>query len=122
MNICTNHGLCALAATVYLTLMGKKGLRTVAEINLKKTDYLKNKLCKLKGYKIRFNGNTFNEFVLQCPQPAKDIQEKLLQEKILAGHPLGQDYPELKNSLLISVTEANTVEEMDSFVEKLKGL
>lgn len=121
-NICTNHGLCALAATVYMTLMGKKGLRELAEINLKKTDYLKNKLAKLKGYTIPFGGDTFNEFALQCPRPANRIQEKLIQEKILAGHPLTSDYPELENSLIISATETNTVQEMDSFVEKLEGL
>ncbi|MFQ5673587.1 MAG: aminomethyl-transferring glycine dehydrogenase subunit GcvPA [Nitrospinales bacterium] len=118
-NICTNHGLCALAATIYLALMGKKGLRELAVTNLKKTDYLKNKLAKLKGYNIRFGGDTFNEFVLQCPQPADTVRETLLREKILAGHPLGRDYPELEDCLLLSATETNTATEIDRLAEIL---
>ena len=84
-----------------------------------KSGYLKNRLAKLEGYSIRFSSDTFNEFVLECPEPAEGVRDKLLQENILAGLPLGRFYPELSNSLLLCATEVNTVEEMDRLAEKL---
>jgi len=121
-NICTNQGLCALAVTVYLTVMGKEGLRELAVLNLRKAEYLKNKIEKLEGYKIRFASDTFNEFVVECPRPASEILTALRQEKIIAGHPLGADYPEMENSLLLCVTEVNTASEIDRLAEKLETL
>ncbi len=121
-NICTNQGLCALAATIYLATMGKQGLRETALLNVRKADYLKNRLRKIKGYKIRFDADTFNEFVLECPKPAEEIRDALMQEKILAGLPLGPYYPELKNGLLLCATELNTQEEMDHLADKLSGM
>ena len=121
-NICTNQGLCALAATIFLCVMGKQGMRELAEMNLKKADYLKNRLSKLKGYSIRFQADTFNEFVLECPQPAETVRDKLLDEKILAGLPLSNFYPELEKSLLLCATEVNTAEEMDRLAERLETL
>lgn len=118
-NICTNQGLCALAVTVYLTIMGKEGLRELAELNLRKAAYLKSKLEKLEGYKIRFASNIFNEFVVECPRPASEVLTALQKEKIIAGHPLGPDYPEMENCFLICVTETNTASEIDLLVEKL---
>lgn len=121
-NICTNQGLCALAATIYLSTMGKQGLREAALMNLEKADYMKNKLAKLKGYNVKFTGDTFNEFVLECPKPAQVIQQKLLQEKIIAGIPLECHYPELPNTLLLCATEINTADEIDRLAEKLAGM
>lgn len=121
-NICTNQGLCALSATIYLAYMGKQGLRDLAILNLKKADYLKNKLAKVSGFEIAFSSDTFNEFVLRCPRPAIEIRDNLLQEKIIAGFPLAEDYPELKNSLLLCATEANSREEMDRLVDKLASM
>lgn len=121
-NICTNQGLCALAATVYLATMGKEGLRDLAIRNLQKADYLKNKLSKLDKFSIKFDGDSFNEFVLECPEPAESVREKLLQERIVAGEPLGRHYPDLNNSLLLCATEMNTIEEMDRLAEKFGGL
>ena len=121
-NICTNQGLCALAATVYLAVMGKQGLRELAVLNLRKADYLKNKLSKAGGFEIRFNADTFNEFVLKCPKPATEVRDSLLEHKILAGLPLGGHYPELADSLLLCATEMNTVEAIDRLTEKLEGI
>ena len=118
-NICTNQGLCMLAATIYLAVMGKQGLRELALLNLRKADYLKNKLSKMKGFSVRFNSDTFNEVVLRCPRPATEIRDALLEYKILAGLPLGDYYPELADSLLICTTELNTVEAIDRLAEKL---
>ncbi len=121
-NICTNQGLCALAATVYLAVMGKQGLRELAVLNLRKADYLKNKLSKVGGFEIRFNADTFNEFVLKCPKPATEVRDSLLEHKILAGLPLGGHYPELADSLLLCATEMNMVEAIDRLTEKLEGI
>jgi glycine dehydrogenase subunit 1 len=121
-NICTNQGLCALAASIYLATMGKNGLKELAELNLKKAHYLKTKLAKISGYSVKFSGETFNEFVLECPKPAKEIQEALLEQNIIAGVPLGGDYSELENGLLVCVTETNSVEEMDRFATALEKL
>lgn len=121
-NICTNQGLCALAVTIFLATMGKQGLREIALLNVRKSDYLKNRLRKIKGFKIRFDADTFNEFVLECPKPAAQIRDALMQEKILAGLPLEPHYPELKNCLLLCATELNTQEEMDHLADKLSGM
>jgi glycine dehydrogenase subunit 1 len=121
-NICTNQGLCALAATIYLSVLGKSGMRETAVQNVRKSEYLKNKLEKLPGWKIKFSADTFNEFVLQCPQPAESVRDKLIQHKILAGAPLGRHYPELADCLLLCVTETNTVEEMDRLTDKLAAI
>jgi len=119
-NICTNQGLCALAVTVYLAVMGKQGLRELALFNLRKADYLKNKLSKVSGFEIQFSADTFNEIVLKCPRPANEIRDALLEHKILAGLPLGEYYPELTNSLLLCATEMNTVESIDRLADKLE--
>jgi glycine dehydrogenase subunit 1 len=118
-NICTNQGLCMLAATIYLAVMGKQGLRELALLNLRKADYLKNKLSKMKGFSVRFNSDTFNEVVLRCPRPATEVRDALLGYNILAGLPLGNYYQELADSLLICTTELNTVEAIDRLAEKL---
>ena len=85
-------------------------------------DYLKNKLSKVGGFEIRFNADTFNEFVLKCPKPATEVRDSLLEHKILAGFPLGGHYPELADSLLLCATEMNTVEAIDRLTEKLEGI
>jgi len=121
-NICTNQALCALAATIFLAIMGKRGLREIALLNLRKADHLKNRLAKIPGFKIRFGGDTFNEFVLECPGPVKDIQAALLENKILAGWPLEASYPELSNCLLLTATEMNSVEEIDRLADTLETL
>ncbi len=121
-NICTNQGLCALAVTVYLAVMGKQGLRELALLNLRKADYLKNKLSKVSGFEIQFSAETFNEIVLKCPRSANEIRDALLEHKILAGLSLGEYYPELADSLLLCATEVNTVESIDRLADKLEAI
>lgn len=121
-NICTNQGLCALAATVYMAAMGKEGMREVAVQNLQHADYMKNKLSKLKGFQVKFSGETYNEFVLECPQPAEEIRDALLEDKIVAGLPLGPLYPELENSLLLCATELTSPDQIDRLGDRLASL
>ena len=121
-NICTNQGLCALAATIFLSTLGKQGLREMATLNVRKAHYLKNRLAHISGFKIKFGTNTFNEFVLECPHPAEEVLQKLKQDHIIGGYPLEQHYPELKSSLLVCATELNSQEEMDRLADKLEEI
>jgi glycine dehydrogenase subunit 1 len=119
-NICTNQGLMALAAAAYLSLMGKQGLRRAAELCYHKAHYAAAKLGALQGYKIWNDGPFFNEFVVACPQPVSRINAHLLEDhEILGGYDLGQDYPELKDHMLVAVTEMNTREEIDELASAL---
>ena len=117
-NICSNEALCALAAGVYLAALGKN-LKRLAELNIYKTQYLKNKLLKLKGWKEVFTAPVYNEFVLRCPD-ARLVNEKLQNEGIIGGYELHKNYPELKNTLLFCATEMLTKEDMDRVIMILK--
>src|SRR5574341_175567 len=118
-NICTNQGLLALAAAVYLSLLGKSGMRQVAELCYHKAHYAAEQLSKIKGMGLCFGEPFFHEFALCVDRPAKEVNAHLLEHGILGGYDLGQDYPSLKNHLLIAVTEMNTKEEIDALVEAL---
>jgi glycine dehydrogenase subunit 1 len=119
-SICTNQQLCALAATVYLSLMGKNGLPKVANLCLRKAHYLAERLSGVPGFGLMFPGPFFKEFVLKTPVAPKEIIRVMLAEKIFAGIDLSRFDYGLRNGLLIAVTEKRTREEMDRFVEVLK--
>ncbi len=116
-NICTNQSLCALAATIYLCLLGKKGLRALALQNLAKAHYAARRLQSIPGVGIPFGGPFFNEFVVRTPGDAEEHLEELREEKIVGGIPLARFYPELKNHLLICVTEMVRKEAIDRMAE-----
>ncbi|MBI4483946.1 MAG: aminomethyl-transferring glycine dehydrogenase subunit GcvPA [Acidobacteria bacterium] len=118
-NICTNEGLCALMAAIYLCTLGKQGLREVAELNLQKTSYAASLIARLPGYRVRFSGPYFNEFVMDCPADPVKINGRLAEEKIVGGLPLGQFYPELENGMVLCVTERCRKEEIDHLVHVL---
>jgi len=119
-NICTNQGLMALASAVYLSVLGQTGLRQVAELSYHKAHYAAQELSKIKGFGLCFMDPYFHEFSLCCPKPVSELNEHLLEHGILGGYDLGQDYPALKDHMLIAVTEMNTKEEIDALVEVLK--
>ena len=118
-NICTNQGLLALATAVYLSLLGKSGLRQVAELCYQKAHYAAREITKLGDFRITFKEPFFHEFTLECPKPATEINAYLLEHGILGGYDLGQDYPQLRNHLLVAVTEMNSKEQIDTLVEVL---
>ncbi len=118
-NICTNQGLMMLAATVYLATLGKQGLRDVATQCLHKAHYAAEKLSAVPGYQLRFEAPFFHEFVLQCPTDAEAVAAKLTEYGILGGYPLGRDYPELRDCLLVAVTERRTREEIEDYADAL---
>lgn len=123
-NICTNQGLMALAATVYLAALGKQGLRRVAELNYHKAHYAARQIDALDGYTVRQDKPFFNEFVVQCPGPVPAINAylrsgRVRDTQILGGYDLSEDYPELGDAMLVAVTEMNSKAEIDLFVEAL---
>jgi glycine dehydrogenase subunit 1 len=121
-NICTNEALCALAAAIYLSLLGKSGLRKIAELCLQKSHYAAEQISKIDGFKLKFQNPFFKEFVIETPMPAKRVIKLLLKKNILAGIDLSTFDGKLKNCLLVSVTEKRTKEEIDCLVESLRGL
>ena len=118
-NICTNQGLMALAVTAYLCSVGRAGLKQVAELCYHKAHYAAQSIGQLEGYKIWNQGEFFHEFVVGCPRPVADLNRALLDHDIIGGYDLGQDYPELREHMLIAVTELNPKEEIDELVEVL---
>lgn len=120
-NICTNQGLMALAAAVYLSLMGKSGMRSVAELCYHKAHYAAQQINALDGYSADMSKPFFKEFMVRCPKPVAEINEFLLGEwGIVGGYDLGRDYPTHQNTMLVAVTEMNTREQIDGLVAALK--
>lgn len=117
-NICSNQALNALAASVAMTALGKKGVKEMAIQNIQKAHYAKN-VFQEKGFSIAFDGPHFNEFIVKLRQPVSEVNEKLLEKGIIGGYDLSRDYPELKNHMLVAVTELRTKEEIDHFVKEL---
>jgi glycine dehydrogenase subunit 1 len=118
-NICTNQGLLALASAIYMSVLGKTGMRQVAELCYHKAHYAAGQLSKLDGMGLCFTEPYFHEFALCVGQPVEQVNAHLLEHGIIGGYDLGQDYPALKDHMLVAVTEMNTKEEIDALVEVL---
>lgn len=120
-NICTNQGLIALTSTVYMSLLGKQGLRQVAELCYHKAHYAAECINNIPGFSVNMDIPFFHEFIVQCPEDrgVDEINAYLLEQGILGGYNLGKDYPELNNHMLIAVTEMNTRADIDTLCEVL---
>ncbi|MGA3175992.1 MAG: aminomethyl-transferring glycine dehydrogenase subunit GcvPA [Candidatus Acidiferrum sp.] len=119
-NICTNQALCALAATVHLTLLGKEGLREMAEQNLAKAQFALKELLTIPGVKRTFTAPFFNEFVVELPRSVKMVNAELLKEKIVGPFVLGSAYPELTKHALVCVTETTSRAEIERMVAAVR--
>jgi glycine dehydrogenase subunit 1 len=118
-NVCTNQGLLALRASVYMAAMGPRGMREAAQQCFNKTSYLVDRL-KSVGIERKFPQQPFfNEVLVKLNAPAEEILDKAHTAGVLAGYPIGRDYPELSDCLLIAVTEKRTKAELDRLVELL---
>jgi glycine dehydrogenase subunit 1 len=118
-NICTNQAWCALRATIYLELLGRRGLRELAQQNFYKANYLQEELVRIPGVSLRFQGPVFNEFVIQLPVAPARLEPYFRENKIIPGLTLEEDYPELKNCLLLCATEVHPKETLDRLVNVL---
>lgn len=121
-NICTNEALNALAATVYLSAMGKRGLRRVAEICAQKSHYAAEAIDALKGFELAYSHPFFKEFVVRCPRPAPEVNRFLLEKGIIGGYDLGKIQPKLGDCMLLCVTEMNTRGEIDRLAQTLEAV
>lgn len=117
-NICSNQALNALAASVAMTALGKKGVKEMAVANIQKAHYAKKAFIK-NGFELVFDGPAFNEFIVKLNKSVKDVNKALLQKGIIGGYDLGHDFSELENHMLVAVTELRTKEEIDTFVKEL---
>jgi len=121
-NICTNQGLFALRAAVYLSAVGPQGLRETAERCLQNAHYAARELTKIPGVRLAFNQPFFKEFTLLLPVDPRSILPELCRRGIHAGLPTGRWYPELAHGLTIAVTEKRTRAEIDSLVSALRDV
>ena len=120
-NICTNQALIALAANMYLSLLGKYGLREVATQCLQKAAYLRAKLREVSAVELPFDGPVYNEFVVRTPFPTTEILADLEHEKFLGGIPLGQFFAGHERDFLVAVTELHTREQLDRYAAALSA-
>jgi len=120
-NICTNQALCALAATVHLSLLGKEGIREMAEQNLAKAQFALSELEKIPGVKRSFAAPFFNEFAVELPRSVKMVNAELLKSKIVGPFVLGTAYPELSKHALVCVTETTSRAEIERFTAAVKA-
>lgn len=117
-NICSNQGLCATMASMYMASVGGTGLRRLAQLNFNKAEYLKAALVAA-GCAIAFDAPTFNEFVVRLPAPSRVLYQRLLDKKIVAGLPLAGFYPELEDHYLLCVTETAAKADLDLLVKEV---
>jgi glycine dehydrogenase subunit 1 len=120
-NICTNVALCALMATIYLSLLGKQGLVKVGALSSAKAHYAAERLSAIPGVSLRFRAPFFKEFTLVLPRSPERVVARLMRDRILAGVPLKRFDRHLANCLLVAVTEKRTREEIDRFAAALAG-
>jgi glycine dehydrogenase subunit 1 len=121
-NICTNSGLCALAFTIHMTLLGETGLRSLAALNHAKAVQAAERLARVPGIEL-VTGSFFNEFTLRLPKEARPVVRTLADREILGGVSLGRLYPAaeaLRNGLVIAVTETNTDEDVETLASELE--
>jgi len=121
-NICTNQGLMALASTVYLSLMGRQGIRRVAELCYHRAHYAASQISQIPGFRLPEPEHPFfKEFVVQCPKPVAEINASLQQQGILGGYDISQEEPQFGHAMLLCVTEMNSKQDIDALVDALRA-
>jgi glycine dehydrogenase subunit 1 len=119
-NICSNQGLCALRGLIFLSTVGKEGLKDMASLNRDKSEYAKSRLTSIPGVKLLQSGPTFNEFTISLPQSSQPVVSALLKKGIAAGVPAGEYYNGLENALIVTVTEKRSKSEIDRLAQAVQ--
>lgn len=120
-NICSNEALCALRAVIYLSALGKEGLRELAELNYSKAEYLKGLLSKIKGVEVKRSSPTFNEFTVVLPKDPEEVIAKMFEHGICAGFPLKKYYKDMERYMTIAVTEKLSRKDLDFYAKTLRS-
>lgn len=120
-NICTNQGLMATAATVYMSSLGPAGFREVSRASYQHAHYLASRLTELEGFALAYDRPFFHEFTVRTPVPAAQVNERLLEAGILGGLDLGRFDPAQDHHLLLCATELNSRKGIDRLIEVLRG-
>ncbi len=121
-NICTNVSLCAVQALVFMSLLGKEGLKELAQLNLEKAEFARQCLGKIKGVQVKRSSPTFNEFAVCLPVDASKVVEAMVKKGFAAGFPLGRYYPGMDNYMIVAVTEKRTKEEILNYAKALEEI
>ncbi len=119
-NICTNEALTALAAGVYMAIVGGQGLKDIARANLDNCRSLRDRIEELDNFQLSFDGAHFNEFALRCPVRPQKLNHLLLKHGIIGGVPLGEQVPRLHEHLLLATTEMHSRADHDRLLAALK--
>ncbi|ACI19857.1 aminomethyl-transferring glycine dehydrogenase subunit GcvPA [Dictyoglomus thermophilum] len=120
-NICTNEALSAISAAVYMAILGKKGIKKIAEVCFSRAHYLRERMQKEVNLEITYpNSHFFNEFVIKIPENSENFLKKLEEKKILGGIPLSRFYKDRDKEILVAVTERNSLEELEYYIKSLK--
>jgi len=119
-NICSNEALCALRALIYMSLVGKDGLKQVAQLCMDKAEYARQRLGEIKGVEVKREWPTFNEFVVKLPKDPNEVIGKLIAKGIAAGFPLGRYYDSMKDYILVAVTEKRSKHDISVFADELE--
>lgn len=120
-NICTNQGVIAIRAAIYLAAVGRQGIRKVASLCLDKAHYAANRIASVSGFELRFDAPFFKEFVVRSSKPLDRVFAACRERGILVGPGLGKDLPELADCFLVAVTEKRSKEEIDRLVDALEA-
>jgi glycine dehydrogenase subunit 1 len=121
-NICTNQGLIVTASTIFMAIMGPEGLRRMANQSLHNTHMLAERLTQVEGIEAVFTGPYFHETVVKFNCDLAPVLQAMSAQNIIAGYPLGEDYPELENCLLICVTETKTEQDLDRYMQNIEHI
>ncbi|MDD5476627.1 MAG: aminomethyl-transferring glycine dehydrogenase subunit GcvPA [Candidatus Omnitrophica bacterium] len=121
-NICSNEALCALRAAVFISLLGREGLKELAEHNYQKAEFAKEELSRVKGVTVKRSSPTFNEFTVLLPRGADEVVQRMIEKGFACGFPLGRFYKGMDNYLLIAVTEKRTKEEIARLADSLEAV
>ncbi len=121
-NICSNEALCALRAIIYLSSLGKEGLKEVARLNHEKCEFAKNLLSKIKGVSVKQSSPTFNEFTVVLPKDPVEVIADMIEKGFAAGFPIGRCYQDMKNYMIVAVTEKRTKEEIVQYAKSLEAV
>jgi len=118
-NICTSQALNALAGTIYLAWLGRRGIVELGELLVRRTAYARERLAGVDGVELLHPAPVAREFALRLKAPVGPVLDRLAEERIAGGYPLGREYPEHADGLLVAITERRSKEDIDRFAEAL---